>query len=153
MGKVAALGFLVSSTFVAASLRPTPAPLPPPPPTACERAIDDLDRTIEFHRDRFAIHRSWLAQEEIALAYLARAQLTGDHRDYAAADRAVEEGFANAIPKSGPFLARARVSFALHRFDRVEADLAALDSALLVPGDVRQTIAEMRADLMFHRGE
>jgi tetratricopeptide (TPR) repeat protein len=152
MGKIAALGFFVSSAIAALSLRSNPPPAPPPKPTPFDKAIADLDRTIEFHQQRFAATRSWLSQEEIALDYLSRASLTGDARDYAAADLAISEGFQNAIPGSGPFLARARVSFALHRFDRVEADLAAAESALLVAGEVIQTAAEMRADLHYHFG-
>jgi tetratricopeptide (TPR) repeat protein len=154
-GKMAVIAFVVGAGLAALIWRGTSEDPPPPVPpkkTACDRAIEALDATIEVHRRRFNVKRKWIEQEGIAFAHLSRAQLTGDPEDYAAADRAVALGFENAIPGSGPFLARAKVSFALHRFDRVEADLAKVASALIVSREERETIEEMRADLLFHQG-
>jgi FimV-like protein len=141
MIRTACVAFLLGGLIAAATL-----PRAPASPTDCERALAELDRKIAFHEKRAARSGWWIDREEIALAHLARAHLTGHVRDLVNAERALELAFASAEPNSGPFLARAQLSFALHRFDRVEADLAASSSF-----DPR-SIAELRADLLLHQG-
>lgn len=120
--------------------------------TPCSKAISALDQRITFFGRRALASASWLDLEQVASAYLARAHLTGRWEDYAQAEEALREAFNQAPKKSGPFLTRARLSFALHRFDRVEEDLRAAESGILLGASARALILEMRADLLLHRG-
>jgi tetratricopeptide (TPR) repeat protein len=96
---------------------------------------------------------SALAQTRAASARLERARLTGSYEDYAEADRRVSTAFAAAPPGAGPVMDRARLSFTLHRFDRIEADLATAERAILIDDPSRAEILGLRADLALQRGE
>jgi tetratricopeptide (TPR) repeat protein len=97
---------------------------------------------------------SWVDWERIEIAYLGRARLSGQYDDYLSADSALEKAFERAgDERVGPFLARANLSFALHRFDRIEADLDRESAAVIVAEAKREAILELRADVLFHRGD
>lgn len=120
----------------------------------CQKILADIDTQTRFHERRFAEKKgTWLELERVALGYLSRAHLSGRQEDLEKADDAITKAFEVAPENVGPFLVRARINFTLHRFERVEPDLKKAESALLVKGDVRRTIAELRADLLFLRGE
>lgn len=96
----------------------------------------------------------WLMHEIHASELMARAQLSGDYRDYAAAEAALDRAFAVAVKGSGPHLMRAALDFSMHRLAAAEAQLAATDAYAVPPdpGD-RAEIAAMRGDLAFYRGD
>jgi tetratricopeptide (TPR) repeat protein len=119
-----------------------PAPVEPPPESASVRAaaspaatedvavaagtyeseLLEIDRRIgEMRKVADANPRSPAAWERVAGAVLARARLTGDYDDYAEAEALVERAFSIA-EGYGPWMTRARLSYTLHRLDRVDAD-------------------------------
>jgi len=118
-----------------------------------EEELADVSASVRWFDERSnAELTSSLAQSRAAGAHLERARLTGDYADYEAAERLVERGFAAAPEGAGPFMDRAGLSFTLHRFDRVEADLAAAEKALLLDDPGRAAIVGSRADLDLQQG-
>lgn len=66
---------------------------------------------------------SSLAWGRVAELYLTRARLSGDYDDYAKAEAMIAKGFgAGHKADFGPFMARVRLNFTLHRLDRIDAD-------------------------------
>lgn len=96
----------------------------------------------------------WLMHEIHASELMARAQLSGDYRDYAAAQAALDKAFAVAVKGSGPHMMRAALDFSMHRLAAAEAQLAATDAYAVPPdpGD-RAEIEAMRGDIAFYRGD
>lgn len=96
----------------------------------------------------------WLMHEIHASELMARAQLSGDYRDYAAAGAALDKAFAVAVKGSGPHMMRAALDFSMHRLAGAEKQLAATDSYAVPPdpGD-RAEMTAMRGDIAFYRGE
>ncbi len=132
--------------------RPSPTPRPEVERGAA-RLIAELDRRIAFHEQRArAQHQDWLDLEQAASAWLERARLSGRWEDYLRAEETLARAFDLAEPGAGPFLTRARLSFTLHRFGAVEADLERAERTLLLPPEEARAIAELRADLAFHAG-
>ncbi len=110
---------------------------------AAEAAVADASATIARGP---VVWPQWVA---LAEAQQALAQLTGDYRFYSEAEQSLAKAFALA-GKGGPYLARARFNFAVHRLDRVEADLDLAGKE----GDPDVTaIMALRADLAFYRGQ
>jgi tetratricopeptide (TPR) repeat protein len=133
---------------------PAPRPAAPSEDTPYARALADLDRNLAFHRRRAQRDPSaWVPLEAMASHSLARGHLSGDFNDYAAADEALTQAFLRAPAGSGPYLVRAQLGFTLHRFDRVAADLDKVAQQLLLDGDTRRVVDELRAALAFQRGE
>jgi len=100
---------------------------------------------------RAAIERGpvvWPQWETLAAAQLALAQLTGDYGAYLDAGESLKQAFAIS-GRSGPYLARARYHFSVHRLDRVDADL---DLAARESRPDLTAILGLRADLDFYRG-
>ena len=91
----------------------------------------------------------WPQWETLATAQLSLAQLSGDYRAYLDAGRSLEQAFAISGEGVGPYFARARYHYTVHRLDRVEADL---DRAACESRPDRAAIIGLRADLDFHRG-
>ena len=119
-----------------------------------EQAIHGTQRSIVRLDSRLAAQpTSWLYLEQVAFAELGIAHLTGSYAAYRRAEVAIAEAFRRAPTGAGPYLARARLSFALHRLDDVEPDLQRAERALIVDSDVRRAIAELRASLAFQRGD
>lgn len=124
----------------------------PAPETGTERALRHIDEAIAFHGARAVRTGSWMDEAQVARGHLSRAHLSGSYEDYGRAAEALERAFSKARPGTGPFLLRARLSFAMHRFDAVETDLVAATSGAVVPRGTRAAAAEMRADLALHAG-
>ena len=74
-----------------------------------------------------------------------RAALTADFNDFRAAERAIEQAFAEVGPSEDLLLLRANFNFKLHRLDAAENDLRVLDAETL-------GVEALRADLAFQRG-
>src|SRR5262249_29655528 len=73
--------------------------------------------------------------------------------DYAAGDSLMARAFEVAPGGTGPFLGRARLNFTMHRFDRVESDLARAESLIILPARTQSEIEALRADAALERGE
>jgi len=98
--------------------------------------------------------REWLVQEKIANAYMSRARLTGSFDDYAAAQAALDRGFANSPKGGGPQLTQAVLAFSLHRLDRTAAALDVIDHfAVPAEFETANEAAAMRGDVAFYRGQ
>lgn len=112
-----------------------------------------LDDALARVRERAGgAPRDWLVRERLAGLHLERARLVGSYDDYAAAEAALAEAFAIAPAGAGPFMTRARLHFALHRNDRVGADLDAAEKAVMIDDRERAAIVGLRADLDLQRG-
>ncbi|NNE43344.1 MAG: tetratricopeptide repeat protein, partial [Gemmatimonadetes bacterium] len=92
---------------------------------------------------------SWIDMERAAAAYTERARLSGRLTDLAFAEDLLERAFAAAPDGAGPHLTQARLDFTLHRFDRVEARLAAAERRIVLDDPTRAAILGMRGDLAF----
>ncbi len=146
------LPVLVLVALAACGDAPTPAPVPAEavpapvvaeaPPAKAEAApkkarpskreptfaaeLAAIDRRIAGHRKVAENNpRSSLAWGRLAELYLTRARLSGSYDDYAEAEALVAKGFeAGRDANFGPFMARARLDYTLHRLDRIDADFA-----------------------------
>jgi tetratricopeptide (TPR) repeat protein len=95
----------------------------------------------------------WLVEERLANAYIARARLTGNWGDYAAAQQALDRGFATAPAGAGPHLTQAMLAFAMHRLQPTVAALDAIDHyAVPAEKETRIEAAATRGDIAFYRG-
>jgi tetratricopeptide (TPR) repeat protein len=91
--------------------------------------------------------------ERAANAHMSRGRLRDDWNDYAAGDSLMTRAFEIAPEGAGPFLGRARLNFTMHRFDRVEGDLAKAESMILLSPRTQSEIDALRADAALERGE
>jgi len=117
---------------------------------ALARADQVVTGSAELQR---AAPGEWLVEERLAHALMARARLTGSWSDYAAAQQALDRGFANAPPGAGPHLTQAALAFAMHRLDAAAASLDAIDHYAVPPE--REVVIEAKAtrgDIAFYRG-
>ncbi len=85
--------------------------------------------------------------------YMQRARLTGSYDDYANAEAALERAFLRAPEGSGPFEARARLNFSLHRLPRVDEDLANMGRRVLQDNEYKARLIGLTADVAFQRGQ
>src|SRR5438128_156394 len=118
------LGVLAVTTG-AKALFPDRLSLPSPPPVSkpshgapltYDAALARADQQLAGVRPLAAAHPDeWLQQERLAHAWIARARLTGSFDDFAAAQTALDQGFAHAKPGTGPHLAQATLDVSLHR--------------------------------------
>lgn len=113
-----------------------------------DTAIGNARKAAETGADQ------WLMHEIHASELMARAQLSGDYRDYAAAQTALDKAFDVAVKGSGPHMMRAALAFSMHQLAAAESQLAATDAYAVPPdpGD-RAEIAAMRGDIAFYRGD
>lgn len=122
------------------------------PHSACAEALRANEASIDAQRKRLrSIMPSWRHYQELASLHLRHARLTGDYDSYGRAEDALARAFALAPEGTGPLLARAQLNFALHRFERVEADLQRLE-AQRGAAKYKDTIDGIRADLAFYGG-
>lgn len=104
-------------------------------PTAYELDLKRIGAALATKQT--TLHRTGLLYQ--------RAALTSDFNDFRAAERAIEQAFAEVGPSEDLLLLRANFNFKLHRLDAAESDLRVLDEG--TPG-----VAALRADLAFQRG-
>lgn len=118
-----------------------------------EMAVAALDTRIAVERVRAeARSGDWMPWERVAQAHYERARLTGEDRDYAAAETALARAFDAAPAGAGPYFSRARLHYTLHRWDEAGADLARSRRPLLGSRG-RAALAGLGADLAVRRGE
>ena len=141
-------------------VRPSPAPAGAHPrpshgaPLTYAEAIAHADQAIA---DGQALARTrsgeWLVQEKIANGYMARARLSGSFDDYAAAQAALDRGFAAAPPGGGPQLTQAVLAFSLHRLARTSQALDVIDHyAVPAEFEIAEEASALRGDVAFYSG-
>lgn len=126
---------------------PPPTTLGGPPPDALGR----IDANIATYGARARAGHSWLDWNFVAINYMDRARLTGDYADWREADLALESAFRDGSG-FGPYLTRAALNSAMHRIDRVDADLDAAAGGSIVSQTDRAQILAMRADARYYGG-
>ncbi len=124
-------------------------------PQTYAQALQAIDQRLVGHRVLAEVQGGgWLLQDRIANDALARARLTGSFDDYAAAQAALDRGFASAPKGAGPHLTQAVVDFSLHRLARAEAALDAIDHyAVKAEPEIAWEASAMRGDVGFYRGD
>jgi len=140
--------------------RPSPPPAGADPrpshgaPLTYAEALAHADQAIA---DGQALARTrageWLVQEKIANAYMSRARLTGSFDDYAAAQAALDRGFATAPPGGGPQITQAVLAFSLHRLGRTSRALDVIDHyAVPAEFEIAEEASALRGDVAFYSG-
>lgn len=122
-----------------------------------ERRVDEalarIDERIAGHERRAAERADdWLTLEFVALAYMERAKVSGDYRDYRKAEDALGRAFRLAPAGAGPVLTRANLNYTLHRLRRVEDDLRLVERWAYLTPDQRASVNSLKADVAFHSG-
>jgi tetratricopeptide (TPR) repeat protein len=105
-------------------------------PTDYELELKKIDAKLA--KEKTTLRRTGLLYQ--------RAALTSDFNDFRAAERSIEQAFAEVGPSEDLLMLRANFNFKLHRLDATESDLRILDEG--TPG-----VAALRADLAFQRGQ
>lgn len=124
-------------------------------PESYDQELAQIGQVVAAARDNAAAHPDeWIRQEVLGRALMSRARLTGSYDDYAAAQAAIDRGFALAPSGAGPHLAQALLDFKMHRLARTERMLGALDRYAIPPasGELAEMDA-MRGDIAFYRGD
>ena len=119
------------------------------------QALRRLDLEVRTDAaDASARPGEWLFQEALARAHMARARLSGDYRDFAAAQAAIDRAFAAAPPRTGPHLTAAILAFSLHRLADAERMLDQITRYAVPPpsGDLAEMLG-MRGDIALYRGD
>lgn len=110
-----------------------------------------LEQARRQARDR---PREWLVHEQHARAAYAYARLSGSYEEYALAQRALDRAFRSAAPGMGPHFSQAALHLSMHRLDRAERMLGAVDN-YAVPPDAgeRADMLGMRGEIAFYRAD
>jgi len=129
-------------------------PLPPRPAAAADYAgllkrYDGnlADASLELQRAPDSV----LAREGLAEAWLQRALLSGDFKDYAAAGQAMDRALAVADEIHAPLMEKMQLDLLLHRLPLAGEDLRRLDRRYLLRGNAQ--LISNRAELAFQRGD
>jgi Tfp pilus assembly protein PilF len=96
---------------------------------------------------------SWVDWDVVAALWMDRADAGGGLEDLGRASEAIDRAFARASPGVGPHLRAAVLAFRLHRLDDCETLLEPLDRYAVSSAEERVTVASLRADIAFFRGE
>jgi tetratricopeptide (TPR) repeat protein len=122
-------------------------------------SYDEALARLDLHRDASAkraksLNDGWLVHDVEARSWLFRARLTGSFDDYAAAEAALQRGWALAAPGTGPHRTGAVLSFGMHRLDAAERYLDAIAGYAVPPaGDELAELTAMRGDIALYRGD
>ena len=93
---------------------------------------------------------SFDARASVSEAWMQRALLSGDFKDYAAADQALASVFAIADEIHAPLMSRLHLDLLLHRLPQAQGDLQRLDQRYLLRGNSQ--LISNRAELAFQLG-
>ena len=89
---------------------------------------------------------AWTTRELLALTYLDRARLSGSIDDYRAADETIKQVFQQSSNQVGPYLTRATIHVALHRYKQAEDDLSKANNALIITDETQHKINGLLGD-------
>ncbi len=121
-------------------------------PSDYDAMLARLDRAIEARTREADAHASWRRESTLATALLARADLTGDYRDYEAVEAHLARAFELARDGSGPHLVRARFLLRLHRVDEARADLATIATYAAAQPEVEAMRMGLEGDIAMSEG-
>jgi len=119
------------------------------------QALRRLDLEVATDAADAAAHPGeWLFEEALARAHMARARLSGDYQDFAAAQAAIDRAFASAPAGAGPHLTAAILAFSLHRLGEAERMLDHVARYAVPPAgaDLAEVLG-MRGDIALYRGD
>ncbi len=133
------------------SAQPTPLVVASTGYREAAAALDQRIATLQVRAERMS--NSWMAGEWLALAFLDRAQLTGDYADYARARAAVDRACAIAPAGAGPLETRAQIAFSTHCFAGIVADLDVCEGATAIKDSERAALWSMRANVAYQQGD
>lgn len=124
-------------------------------PANFDAAIAKMDQRVDLNKERVARgDAQWTYQEGLALAMLARAQLTAEFDDYLLAAQSIDRADSLSRDGAGPGLAIAVVNLSLHR-NRKAAKGVELAAASVVTPDIADLaeLEAMRGDLALYQGD
>jgi tetratricopeptide (TPR) repeat protein len=145
-------------------VEPTPEPTPSAaPPTAPAEpsdvgtyggAVRRLTEEIRASESRVMTYgNDWGRWAEVAALWAQRARLTGDYADWGHAEDNLAVAFAMAPEGSGPLMGRVSLNYALHRLDRIDADLSAIERVGQPDNGVKAAVLQVRGDVALQRGQ
>ena len=114
-------------------------------------ALDE--RIAALGRRAVAMPTSWGTREGLAQAYLDRARLTGVYDDYTRAAAEIDAAFAIAPAGAGPFVSRATLAFAVHRFDTISGDLDVAERMIALKDTELAQLRALRAQAAYQQGD
>lgn len=135
-----------------ASNQPSPQAAQPPLPGYAQALATQQRGLAEVQAAIANPQASAQAQLALAAQYLVLAQLTGDYRNYSAAQQAIDAAFLHSSGNLSPYFARAKLNFTLHRLAAAQQDLT--QAAPLFnpsPGALAEREG-LAADLAFYNG-
>lgn len=156
MFKRSKCGFLLILFCVACSVEsPSSEPTLGAENTLSRVSYTSLQNTLSRHVDgRIAVAqanpRSWLAQEQVAQAFLGQARLTGHYSDYGHAQAALEKAF--SIDGCAAYKTRAMLNLTLHRVDEAQKDILILDGHKKVNSHSIAALEGLKGEVAFQQG-
>lgn len=124
-------------------------------PENFDAAVAKIDQRVDLNKERVARDDArWSYQEGLALAMLARAQLTAEFDDYLLAAQSIDRADGLSRDGAGPGLAIGVVNLSLHR-NRKAAKGVEMAAASVVTPDIADLteLEAMRGDLAFYQGD
>ena len=124
-------------------------------PTNFDAALEKINQRVDLNKERVARDGAqWSYQEGLALATLARAQLTAEFDDYLLAAQSIDRADGLARDGAGPGLAIGVVNLSLHR-NRKAAKGVEMAAASVVTPDIADLaeLEAMRGDLALYQGD
>ncbi|KIG16551.1 hypothetical protein DB30_04322 [Enhygromyxa salina] len=116
-------------------------------------ALRAIDRQLDDARELAEQRDGWADHELVAQLLVRRARLTGSIDDWAAADRALDAGFAVAPAGGGPVLTRLELDLSLHRLAQAERGIAKVEAAPVRTQAMNIQLATARGELAAQRGD
>ena len=124
-------------------------------PANFDAALAKIDQRVDLNKERVARDGAqWSYQEGLALATLARAQLTAEFDDYLLAAQSIDRADGLSRDEAGPGLAIGVVNLSLHR-NRKAAKGVEMAAASVVTPDIADLaeLEAMRGDLALYQGD
>ncbi len=124
-------------------------------PENFDAAVAKIDQRVDLNKERVARDGAqWSYQEGLALATLARAQLTAEFDDYLLAAQSIDRADGLSRDEAGPGLAIGVVNLSLHR-NRKAAKGVEMATASVVTPDIADLseLEAMRGDLALYQGD
>ena len=124
-------------------------------PANFDAALAKIDQRVDLNKERVARDGAqWSHQEGLALATLARAQLTAEFDDYLLAAQSIDRADGLSRDEAGPGLAIGVVNLSLHRNRKAAKGVEMAAASVVIPdiADLAELEA-MRGDLALYQGD
>lgn len=124
-------------------------------PEDFDSALQRRDEAMALNNERVARGPDqWAYQEALAIASLARAQLTGDSKDFLISSNAIATAMKLAPAGGGPAMTDAIINLSLHRYPQAERDLEDLRGvAVPLTTDDQAEMKAIEGDIAFYGGD